>query len=116
LEQSPQLTYDPKFLTIVAASRAPPVRPTEPTNTRAALMILSHCCARSRDGTRRGSSRLLFCLGFEPRHQPVAAPQFKIVAVDKTHCLFDGLGIIGATQRFESYKMLVVSDCICPVF
>src|SRR5450755_848177 len=41
LEQSPQLTYDPKF-----------------------LMILSRCCAWSRHGTRRGPSRLLFCLGF----------------------------------------------------
>jgi hypothetical protein len=62
----------------------------------------------------RGPSRLLFCLG-EPRHEPVAAPKLNIVTVNKALRLLDCHDLVGANQRFEPYKMPVVSDCICPV-
>jgi hypothetical protein len=60
-------------------------------------------------------TRPSFRLGLQPDHQAFAAPKFNSVIDDKAFRLLDGLGIIGANQRFESDKMLVVSDCICPV-
>jgi hypothetical protein len=60
---------------------------------------------------RRASCRL----GFQPDHQAYTAPKLNSVIDDKAFRLLDCLGIVGANQRLEPYKMTVAPDGISPV-
>jgi hypothetical protein len=57
----------------------------------------------------------LFRLGFQPVHHAFTAPKLNGMTNDKALCLIDRLGIVGAYERFESYKMPVAVDRVNPV-
>ena len=64
---------------------------------------------------RKRTFATLFCLGFQPRHELVAAPKFNIVTVDKALRPLDCLRIVATDKWLESYEMPVVADYIGPV-
>jgi hypothetical protein len=72
--------------------------------------------ASMRDAQGELAARQIHLLATKPRDKTVAAPQFDIAAIDKTPGPLDRLGIIGAQQRLEPYKMPIKPDRINPVF
>jgi hypothetical protein len=58
----------------------------------------------------------LFRLVTQPGDEAVATPKFDLAAIDKPPGPVDRLGIIGAQQRLEPYKMPIKPDRINPVF
>jgi hypothetical protein len=72
--------------------------------------------ASMRDAQGELAARQIHLLATKPRDKTVAAPQFDIAAIDKTPGPVDRLGIIGAQQRLEPYKMPIKPNGIKPVF
>jgi hypothetical protein len=72
--------------------------------------------ASMREAQGELAARQIHRLATKPRDKTVAAPQFDIAAIDKTPGSLDRLGIIGAQQRLEPYKMPIKPNGIKPVF
>jgi hypothetical protein len=51
----------------------------------------------------------------EADHKAVTTPELNVMAVDKGLRFLDGLGIILANQRLESYEVPVAPDDKCPI-